>query len=495
MHIRLLVFIALLTYWFLCFDVPRVQAQDTIVWSQPKRLSDPDFISGTPAIATDLAGNVHVMWSQTMTDARFPSEGDTLFYRRWTDQTWTEAVDVLAAPDAGAQFPSLAVSSDGVLHAVWTTGGQGKVMYAQAPACCADSPQNWSKPTSLGGPAMSTSALVVDNQGRIHVAFAPSNSQVIVYMRSDDGGRSWLQTVEIPSGATREDEYTTNPRLAVDGSGRVHLVWIVEPWPGRFAMYAQSADGGDTWSPSRIIDRFDSGAYASDEYGPEYIDVEVKADEVHLIWDGAPTVERNHIWSGDGGTTWSEEAQLLFPEITRVGRAGWNDMVFDSAGTLHAVSLDKPLHASWSGERWSASDDVSRVDEAITAGGEWVSVAVGLGNQLHVVWIDKFKEPYAVWHAWGVVDAPDAPVVKQEAGEATTPAADLVSPATTPEVTATQASPLQAVTATPGSSSHQSRTNGGAGIVAGLIAALVVVGSVFILSLRRRISNTNGQYR
>lgn len=463
-------------------------AQARVVWSAPQLLSNPDRRSGAPAIVADAAGNVHVMWSEEVTDLGLPSDGDTLFYVRGDGKSWTKPVDVLALPGEGAQFPALAVTPDGTLHVVWSTGGQGQIMYSSAPACCADNPHNWSEPTSLGGPALATAALAADNQGRLHVAFAPSDSQMIVYVRSDDGGRSWSQSAEISGGAIRADEYTANPRLAVDGSSRMHLVWIVEPWPGRYAMYAQSSDGGATWLAPLIIDRFDSGAYSSDGYGPEYIDVEAREDEIHLIWDGAPTVERHHIWSSDGGKTWSEPL-FLFPEIKDVGRAGWNDMVFDSAGTLHAVSLGKPLHASWSGERWSVSDDVSRVDEAVAPGGEWVSAAVRLGNQLHVVWVDKFKEPFAVWHAWGTVNAPEVPAEEQKTVEPTA-LADSLALLTAPlDVTATQmTTPPQTLAVTAVSPLPQSTTNDAAGIVAGAVAALLVVGGVFIASVRRRVT-------
>lgn len=254
-------------------------------------------------------------------------------------------------------------------------------------------------------------------------------------------------------------------------------------------MYARSDDRGTTWSPAQVIDRFDSGAYF-EGYGPEYIDIEARGDAVHLIWDGAPTVERHHIWSSDGGKTWSEPL-LLFPEIKDVGRAGWNDMAFDSAGTLHAVSLGKPLHASWSGGLWSASGDASRADEAAVPGGEWVAMTVRLGNQLHVLWLDKFKEPFAVWHASGIVNAPEAPAVEQKAVAPAAAETSTTLPPASLDVTATQATTSpQVLAATIGTPSPQSRSNDAAGIMVGTVAAGLVVGGVFIASLRRKVSKT-----
>jgi hypothetical protein len=386
-------------------EVASTLAQPGVVeWSEPIQLSSAGFRAGAPAIIADPAGNVHVLWSQMMSKYEQAAEGDTLFYARWDGKQWTTPIDVLVSPQGGAEFPDLAVTADGMLHAVWSTGGStSQLMYANAPACCADNPQAWSQPISLGSPVNLTTAIVADAQGRLHVAFGSLDGYHVVYRRSDDGGRSWPIWVDIPAGTLLDDELPAYPRLAVDERGRVHAVWSVLPWPGRAVMYARSDDGGNTWTEPEVIDSPTKTQYASTNYGPTFIDVETHGkDEVHLIWDGAPTVERNHIWSSDGGRTWSTRSPL-FPEISQVGRAGWNDMALDSGGTLHAVSLGAPVHATWNGVRWSDSSAVTQSEI-----GEWVRISASLGNQLHVVWINKVTEPSAVWYARGVVSTAPA---------------------------------------------------------------------------------------
>ncbi|MEI2689476.1 MAG: sialidase family protein [Anaerolineae bacterium] len=415
-------------------------AQEPIVWSAPVLLSDPEQHAGPPAVVADKAGNVHLMWSQSASEGN--RGANAMYYRRWDGHDWTTAVDVLADTDNAVDFPDLAVTSDGILHAVWTTGRGGDVMYAQAPACCADDPRHWSKPVSLGGPVMLTAALVADKQGRLHVVFADADSSRIVYRRSNDGGITWPVWSEIPGGANLNDEYSIYPRVAVHEHDRVYAVWIIEPWPGRYALFARSDDAGNTWTSPQVIDRYDSSQYELEGYGPEFIDVEAHADQVHLIWDGSPTVERTHIWLTDGGETWSKPAKL-FPEITKVGRSGWNDMAFDSAGTLHAVALGEPLHASWSAGNWSRSMPIGQGRDS--RGAEWMRLAVGLGNQLHVAWVDKGVEPFRAWYQLGQTQAPaesprplptSASVADPGASAASATPAQLVSIATPAEATA-----------------------------------------------------------
>lgn len=387
---------------------PVAHAQGTVTWTEAIALSEPNPAQGytnSPAIAADMAGNVHVVWGQVTLTPRLATGADTLVYRRWDGQSWTDPIDVLTSPDEGAtEFPELATTPDGMLHAAWSTSGaSGKLWYAYAPACCANRATAWSTPQQLdAGILGGTIAMISDSRGRLHIAFAESDTSNIIYRRSDDSGATWSLRVTIPNGATGQDEFATYARLAADGQGRVHAVWSVQPWPGRRVMYARSDDGGDTWNTPTVIDEYDPERYLSAGYGPIWIDVEARGDsEVHLMWDGAPTVERNHVYSTDGGQTWSRP-MTVFPEITLVGRNGWNDMAVDSAGTLHAVALIQPWHAQWANGAWSPSSKVANDGHA-----ELMRVAVSLGNELHVVW-NRFVPDQAgsVWYARGETNAP-----------------------------------------------------------------------------------------
>ncbi|MCC7355145.1 MAG: hypothetical protein IT330_15480 [Anaerolineae bacterium] len=338
-------------------------------------------------------------------------EGDTLYYTRWDGVKWTEPIDVLVSPQGAIEWPDMVITPDGMLHLVWDTSGtDGVLFYARAPACCADDLHRWSEPVALQGPMLGgASAILADPQGRIHVLYCSLRSGSVMYMRSDDGGRSWSEPVAISGLDLRNDEFTNWPRLAMDDRGRLHAVWTVMPWPGRAVMYARSDDGGQSWRAPQVIDTASRSDYANNTYGPIYIDVATRGeDEVYLIWDGAPTVERNHTWSADGGKTWSSRT-LLFPEITGSGRSGWNDMVVDSAGTLHAITLGGPFHATWEDPGWSASYRIP-MPALVSSGAELVRVAISRGNVLHVVWLKKDARPFTVWYARGQSTAPQLPV-------------------------------------------------------------------------------------
>ncbi|NLS77597.1 MAG: exo-alpha-sialidase [Chloroflexi bacterium] len=404
MNIRRFVQSLLLLILFSSVAIPaRAESRGQIQWSEPIRFSSADRTS-SPVVIADAAGNVHVMWSQYTLEPPLATGGDTLYYQRWDGQNWTAPADVLTSPrvNEAAERPELAVTPDGYLHALWNTGGaHGTLYHSRAPACCAETAGAWSDPRLVDvGSLGETIALVADHQGRLYAAYASAETGGIVVLRSDNSGLTWPTRSEFADPALARSEYSLYPRLAVDALDRVHVVWSVLPWPGHRVVYARSDDGGIQWRV-RIIDQADPERYPSEGYGPILIDVECRGEqEVHLIWDGAPTVERNHVWSLDGGDTWSEPA-LLFPEIKGVGRAGWNDMAFDSVGTLHSVTLMQPWHAQWVDGMWSASTPLSTPP----SWAENMRLAVNLGNQLHVVWNRVYEgEPNSVWYAFGQIE-------------------------------------------------------------------------------------------
>lgn len=387
--------------------VPAAAAQSvSVAWGQPVRLTNPEIQSWSPTITSDLAGNVHVLWGQTMMTGAPAGMGDTLYYARWDGEKWTTPSDVLVSPNnLGAEMPDIAVTPDGILHAVWGTGGlNSRLMYSRAPACCAEDPHNWTKPVSLGSSVNLSSAIVSDSKGVLHVVYASLATNNIVYQQSTDSGKTWSKPVEINGAGRRGDEYPAYPRISVDLRGRIHLVWTVMPYPGRAVVYTRSDDSGQTWKDAVQIDVYDRFRYA-EGYGPYLIDVEaVGSDTVHLTWDGAPTVERHHTWSSDGGNTWADPDTFI-PELTEGGRALWNDMAVDSAGVLHAVSIKQPWAAQWIGGGWSQSVAIGS-----RAFAEDMRMTISRGNQLHVVWLEVIPgNPSVVYYVNGVSSAPEVP--------------------------------------------------------------------------------------
>jgi len=97
----------------------------------------------------------------------------------------------------------------------------------------------------------------------------------------------------------------------VDRAGALHAVWEERTGSDTLAIFhARSADGGRTWS-----EPFTLAAVGADKkalpYG--YPGLAVAGDDVHVVWTGGGTGRVGRRWrvSRDGGTTWSEPADIL----------------------------------------------------------------------------------------------------------------------------------------------------------------------------------------
>ena len=461
-------------------------AQEDVVWLEPVRLSDSNSEpAGPPAMTTDAAGNVHVIWDQKPLDNGDISIRNVLFYTKWDGEGWSTPIDVLVSPDnANAVFPELVATDDDMLHAVWSTGGQtGAILYySSAPACCANEYANWSQPKALSGSAFDSFAFVTDSRGYLHLAYSTIDGKRIIYLISIDGGISWENEIIIPGGTFADDEFAVYPRLSVDDTGRVHAAWTILPWPGRRIMYTRSDASGTVWEEPRIIDSVDSGEYRP-EYGPIYVDVETFGqDEVHLSWDGAPTIERTHVWSQNGGQSWSWE-EKLFPEVSSVGRAGFNDMVVDAEGTTHIVSIQgsgSPLYAQRLQSVWSPSI----VLDQSSLHPHHMRIALSNGNRIHIIWEEKGDaSPFSIRYVQGTTSAREIE---------TRPLAVLAPPVESEPVTPPAPTPtlLPKPTAMPDWSRSQvpSKSDPTVAFLFAIPAVLVFVGLVVLIAYRSRVS-------
>ncbi len=106
------------------------------VWSAPQPLSDGAGDAEAPAVAAGSDGRAYAMWSQQLATAG----GEALYVAAWDGQRWGVAMPVfstttnivLLEPDTQlrAAQPALAVDARGRLHAVWSGGVSGRILYS-----------------------------------------------------------------------------------------------------------------------------------------------------------------------------------------------------------------------------------------------------------------------------------------------------------------------------------------------------------------------------
>jgi BNR repeat-like domain len=221
--------------------------------------------------------------------------------------------------------------------------------------------------------------IALDSSGKIHVVWedsTPGNAE-IYYNKSKDGGATWTTSKRLTWTST----YSHRPALGVDLSGGLHVFWDDDAAGNTEIYHKRSTDGGDAWTAARRL-TWTTGhsfvpAMAVDSSG-----------DLHVVWsDATPgNHEIYHKKSTDQGATWTTSHRITwnagFSISPKIGA--------DSSGNLHVVwQDDTPGHwevyyarSANGGASWTASRRLT-----------WSSVlscypAIGVDSfgRLHVVW-------------------------------------------------------------------------------------------------------------
>jgi hypothetical protein len=357
-----------------------VHAQEGEAWSTPVNLSNSLYLSMFPDVAVDRAGNVYVVWSQYFR----PDDGgwgDAISFAMWDGNVWSEANDIYTAPPFNrAHLPAIAVDSRGLIHLIWLQGYQ--LLYGHAwgqgePR----KTQSWSEPQGLSQGAY-WNDIVVDGQDRIHVVWAKREGNAeagLAYAQSVDGGETWSTPTEIVQRDSGQ------VMLASDGEDGLYVIWArvrgnaVDAWP---VYFSYSQDAGQTWSET-----LDLAESQPDKY--EWPNVAVdRQGMVHLVFYRPFIGSFYHQTFTPQDGTWSDLQVVKTGLVMEYGHPG---LAIDSDSRPHVMvptsgSRCGVFHTLWNGHEWSPMARIST-----NTGGKashMGRLVIGQGNQLHVVWFD-----------------------------------------------------------------------------------------------------------
>ncbi len=225
-------------------------------------------------------------------------------------------------------------------------------------------------------------SLAVDSSGGVHLVWyddTPGNPEIF-YKKTPDGGGTWVANKRL----TYNSNSSLSPDISADSSNRLHVVWTDNTYGGFDIYYKRSTDGGAIWSAKKRLS-FDSN--------PSWTPVVAAgpANNIHVVWtDYAPgNYEIYYKKSPDGGATWSASQRLTWtsgdnqsPSLT-VDPSGhiyvaWCDMNPGNFDVYYKKSTN-------GGTTWAASKRLT------WNSGESMSPAIiadGSGY-LHLVWSDS----------------------------------------------------------------------------------------------------------
>jgi BNR repeat-like domain len=290
-----------------------------------------------------------------------------------------------------SECPNIACDSSDNLHVVWfdNTPGNYEIYYKKS----TDGGIKWSTSRRLTwtlGDSW-TPAIALDDAGNPYVVwydYTAGNSE-IYFKKSSDGGATWTTSKRLTYNAG----WSFCPGIAVDSSGRLHVVWYDNTTGNYEIYYRKSTDGGTSWTMSRQLTN-NAGLSGSPRIAA------YSSSSLHLVWsDSTPGV--NEIYykkSTDGGASWTAGKRLTWT-------SGWSyapDIAVDSSGNPHIVWYDdtpgndeiyykKSANggATWSSDRrltWNSGKSRNP------------SIAIGSPDEIHVVWDDNTPGNYEIYY-------------------------------------------------------------------------------------------------
>jgi len=187
-------------------------------WTANQKITSTSGTSKNPAIAIDTGGNIHVVWQDST-----PGNAE-IYYKKSTTggATWT-ANKRLTYTTGYSGSPAIAVNSSGHLHLFWhdNTPGNYEIYYKKS----VNGGDTWAANLRLTFSAgvSEAPAFAVDSSDYLHLAWqddTPGNTE-IYYKSSTNGGAAWTANQRLTSTAGS----SLVPAIAADTTGHLYVAW------------------------------------------------------------------------------------------------------------------------------------------------------------------------------------------------------------------------------------------------------------------------------
>jgi photosystem II stability/assembly factor-like uncharacterized protein len=347
-------------------------------WTQQRLTHNPGH-SYIPSIAIDSSDNIYVVWADN-TPGKYE-----IYFKKSTDggSTWTQ--QRLTRNSGWPSIPSIAIDSLGVIYVVWDDGSSGNFeIYLKKST---DGGSTWTQQRLTGNSGSSGGpSIAMDSSDNVYVVWmdeTPGNWEIYL-MKSTDGGSTWTQ-----QRLTQTSGDSLVPKVAMDSSDNIYVVWIDET-RGNWEIYLKkSTDGGSTWTQQRLTR---NSGYS---YHPSIaID---SSDNIYVVWDD-DTPGNYEIYlkkSTDGGSIWTQQG------LTRNSGDSWHPSIaMDGSDNVYVVWDDDTLGngeiylkkstdggSTWTQQRLTRNSGDSR----------YPSIAMDSSDNVYVVWEDDTPGNYEIY--------------------------------------------------------------------------------------------------
>ena len=361
-----------------------------------------------PWLDTDLYGNIYVVWTVW-------ANGGNVYLGMSSDNgsTWTSpSIQVSdTTSSCGWLNPCVQVGSDSVLYVTRSFGvGFDKEIFCSVSS---NSGANWDHYQVTGESSYPynlmkvMNTLIIDDDGVLYCAWHEDGGglyfQAPHFAKSYDGGETWVPVPNVRMTSAPIDFYCGCPPLAIDGNGILYSMLAAAIGPTWDTYFTKSINGGFSWQVCQNI---------TQDVGSQHnADIACDPDgNLYAVWDSYDQLCIHFSSSTDGGASWSDTLRIgnhqyqefANPRIEVDDRGNIYVAWVNSSRAYFTMSYD-------GGETWT--DPPVCVNDTIGVGGTQcgppVSLCVGPGNNIYVVWTDDSNIYFATSTIPVLVSVPD----------------------------------------------------------------------------------------
>jgi hypothetical protein len=459
--LKILRFLALFCLVISIIIIDVSQSSGQTVWSTPKKLSV-ERSAWFPELAVDSGGRVHVVYSSGRT-VGIGQSYDVVMYTSSDDTVnWTDPKDIVAIASKGAVTrPYILIDANGVLHLTYRSysvfytrmparsvniadmtepmlvslpeNGYFSQVYLdrvgrlhmlhteniQSVGCTGcfhvyyrqslNYGETWTAPIDISpiSNGVAKPQILVDNNDVIHVVWEAGRGgdlgqvpdpATVMYTNSEDLGLTWSAPRQLPVPGSKGRNIT----IGMDPEGDLVIVYLAEV--PNLVYFQTSSDGGSNWTTPQPISNLISSWNVYSGVTDGYSMAADNAGHLHLVVVGQ-LADDNFIPMGidrnlPTSTPEASPTPTIDPDFEATPTVTTTTDIYVPSILLETPSVPRiplsVLHVEWDGTAWSQPEAITTIFGDVP---EWPRIAVGLGNQLHVVWF--IRDEAHIWDSGG----------------------------------------------------------------------------------------------
>lgn len=242
-----------------------------------------------PDITADEKGHLHVAYEGFKTGSKVQE----IFYVESSDDgaTWTSPVNISKTPGTSSH-PDMEIEHSGAIDVVWSDSTPGvkypDIFFSRS----TDGGKSWIQPVDIATtPGKSSDpCLDIGPDNSIHVAWCDTstgdNNQDIYYSYSVDCGKTWGKNSTFPDqDISSTPGASTEPTIAVDDEGIVHVAWVDTSSKNQSPQIYYAQKTKDSWTKAANVSKTSGVAF--------HPNIDCGKGKVFLAWSDNSNKSKN----------------------------------------------------------------------------------------------------------------------------------------------------------------------------------------------------------